>query len=324
MPTLRILIAGLIAVVPQSNQEGLNLLFLSGSADHVPYVYSLRGECDPQTAECFHGFAQLAKDALALDVGASSPSRYPLFWIPRGEAMEVLGPGLTGVTLELQGASAPAFGFPEIQSQVGDYRWLPTFSRVPPSKARVRQNCLGKAKNCPISARMHLPGGRLSSCLLENDLYLSGGRPLTGYRATSVELADSRPNQAVPIIAMMELPLRGSEIELVARPLDGVGTARAKIRAVDEEIVLLVANERSSTSRPYTYHSRHFNDILASSLDDDEIPHLEATGKDGPALIPADPGCRDVVGDAVTFLTLGFLDWQLNRPECGIRAFAAQ
>lgn len=324
MPTLRILIAGLIAVIPQSNQEGLNLLFLSGSADHVPVIYSLRGECNPPSAECFHGFGHLAKDALALDVAASSPVLYPLFWVPAGDAVRVLGPGLAGEKLEFQGATAPAFGFPETQSQVGDFRWVPSYSRIPPAKARVRQSCLEKAKDCPITARMHLAGGRLSSCLLENSLYLYGGQPLTGYQATSGKLADTRPNQAVSIISMMELPLKGSEIELVARPLGGGSVTQAKVRAVDDEIVLLVANLPSLESRPDLYHSRHFNDILTSSLDDDEIPHLEATGRNGPVLIPADLACRDVVEKAVFFLTVGFLDWRYNRPECGIRAFATQ
>jgi len=208
MLTLRVIVIGLMALLPQENPFGLTAIAVKSAEEtndivHKPFVLLLDGRCEAVSpSACIDPMIGIPTDG------------FNLAWGAQGQSITIRGDGNA-----MHFASGRTFGFeymsrmPSSANEVGDLSWMfglrevvegglispavtdgggpfpAEFNRRRPvpgnAKASNRSSATatstikpypdcyeGKPVNCPISSRFFLDSGTVSTCHLAHDLEL--------------------------------------------------------------------------------------------------------------------------------------------------------
>jgi len=290
MITVKILITGLIGIVPQPDLGTVSLIAVDtlGAAQnavppiHIPLIASWKGICTGDCIFPLRGEDLDAKSSLGeligelIDNNWINPGAKAFFWIPVERALD-LSISSTGFPSRktLLGVGNPATTLPTSADDVGFWRWIPQMGTLAADRARVNGRCLRGTESCSISSHIVVPFGALGAC------HLLGSEFFGESYVNSYSIVDSdtgrRNDQAIADYALIQFEVPGSSIVLESFCLDGHcrhRTATLKPEKGSREIVLLFGN---MFLNPYS--AQH-------------VPHLEflarLTGGAGPLGRPFD------------------------------------
>lgn len=234
MVTVRLILYGLIAFVPNSNGSptAYNALLVDARGPqyasdgcrippHVSALYALAGRCKVDGAACtmssevekpwspaLSGSWLLNRESLSIEVMAPHEKR----------ARKLVAVGRQPATSALTAKS----------EESNSLRWIPdmqTLLAPEGKKASVSPDCLAAARSCPITARLTIDDGRFISCHLaqgaEKGVYPYEFKlPEAGAQPVLVQAMSDA------VMVTLEVP-QGSKVQIVPRDLS-IQSAKAK------------------------------------------------------------------------------------------------
>ncbi len=234
MVTVRLLLYGLIAFVPDSNTSptAYNALLVDARGPqyasdgcrippHVPALYVSAGQCKANGAAC----------TLSAKVEKPRAPALSGSWLLDRESLsvEVVEPRgkRTRKLITVQGGKM-ASALPSTAEESSSLRWIPEMQTLVASgKANVDPDCLGAAQNCPVAARLVINDGRFTSCHLAQEPEKEKIYPyeFKGLNATS----NSAVVQALSDAVMVTLQVpKGSTVKIVSQDLAATDSERPK------------------------------------------------------------------------------------------------
>ncbi len=236
MVTVRLILYGLIAFVPNSNDSPTTYTALLVDArtpqyasdgcripSHAPALYAMAGQCKANGAACTMSrkIEQPTAPAISGSWSLDHESLSVEVVTPSGKHVRRL------ITVQGQKAASTLPSTPEESSSL---HWIPemqTLLATQGKRASVNPDCLGSAENCPISARLAINDGRVSSCHLAQEPEQKKIYPYE-FRALNASTR-STIVQAVSDAVMVTLQIpSGSKIQIVSRDLAAISAVKPK------------------------------------------------------------------------------------------------
>jgi len=352
MLTLRILIAGLIAIVPSPNNHSVSLLFVDGRAAfkqrfpkempshsfHLPTLFTLAGHCSGEGCLRIGGIPLLDEEGVVETLAKRRliAPKHPLIWIPSREYMQIDWQGKKGDFERL--GPVTDYPLPTSTAETALAQWIPEIKDIAPSWRQIDHDCLRDANGCPVQAQIQIPGGILSTCRLATDNH---GK-VFAYRFRSGSDEPSEP-RAVADLAMIEVQVPAGRIllksmaqdrsreleEVILEPDDVKGYKRIDLFLTN----LPIGDEPIRSILNHTAPEIHGHGALIAQLSTlpqaskpFPVPEKYGDPLDNHIEFVAD-GCKDLLRghkrELIFRLFFGILNYLINKPECGGRIFNA-
>ncbi|MEP7012341.1 MAG: hypothetical protein ABJC13_18630 [Acidobacteriota bacterium] len=330
MLTVKVIVFGLIAIVPHFDTHTVTLLFVDSlkipgkdNPAHIPFIgtwggVNCSGDCGfPLKDGDLDASSDIGKKTVELlnkgtiDWPKDLPS--DLNWIPVGRVTRMLNLESQPRVAQLLGNDFAPKALPEVQQQVASWRWILSMQTLTSGKGQIDGKCIRAPEKCPISASLEIPFDKLGSC----HLLSLGDDKVVSY---TIKKGSGTFEQAISDGALLEFSVPGNSFEIETGCLDSHKCYHKKATLTPSNklqgFFLLVGN------MPYPKSDGHLH-YFAS---------LESTSPPNPVAVPEitkntqkldvfseecqvwEDSVRSVDGPRPSFLD--FVAFE-NKPECG-------
>lgn len=312
--TVKVILYGLLAVVPDTDADGGLTAVLADTfhprtdslgatmAPHVPLVLLLDGSCDSGLCA---GLQREALERLRSLLSSRAEAVDPLSGLGRATAASpvlVTVPYLQEISLEALGASQAGGG--------------PSLTEVP-GAGRASPDCLADARQCPVIARFVAPVGAVTTCHRVHDETTLAHPLLFDWASLDGTKTAGEPGALGDAVALqLSLPADAGGVSLVARTLGGRELYRVGLEpSAEGEIVLVVANVNprgepgNPTPESKVAHFEVFSGMAQSAPDPFLVPRFMEVGTTS-----VSHACHSDIVRGASFI--GWRDFPHNKEKC--------